>query len=58
MIKLNIFEIMSDDNKLGFFIEDWKFLNIMDKEFYMNLEGKWIVFLLFCLLCELILDNY
>lgn len=49
---------MSDDNKLGFFIEDLKFLNIMDKEFYMNLEGKWIVFLLFCLLCELILDNY
>nr|XP_034311144.1 uncharacterized protein LOC117684166 [Crassostrea gigas] len=56
--KLNIFETTSDDNKPGLSIEDRKFLNIMDKEFHMNSEGKWTAPLPFRSPREPIPDNY
>lgn len=46
--KIDVFMKILDDNKVGFLIEDYIFLNIMDNKFYFDfIEGKWIVLLFF-----------
>ena len=42
LTKYNIFETTSHDNKPGLSIEDRKFLDIMDKEFRLDFDGKWV----------------
>lgn len=56
--KINIFETSSDDNKPGLSIEDRKFIDIMDKEFHLNSEGRWTAPLPFRSPREPFPDNY
>ena len=38
--KANVFDTTADDNKVGLSVEDREFLEIMDREFYKDTDGK------------------
>lgn len=54
----NIFQTTHEDNKPGLSIEDREFINIMDNEFRLSSEEKWIAPLPFRSPREPIPDNY
>ncbi|XP_061170284.1 uncharacterized protein LOC133179579 [Saccostrea echinata] len=55
---LNVFETTTRDNKPGLSIEDRQFSNIMDSEFQISEEGKWIAPLPFREPHDHMPDNY
>lgn len=46
------------DNKIGFFVEDCKFVVFMDVEFYKDIDGFWFVLLFFKELKLVMFNNY
>lgn len=46
-INNSIFVKIKDDDKIGLFVDDRKFFEIMDMFFEKDRNGYWIVFLLF-----------
>ena len=54
----NIFVTTPEDNKRGLSVEDREFMHVIDKNFHINSEGKWMAPLTFRPSKEPLPDNY